>query len=61
MRIYLRWVAAWVLYWLGHTVSRLDCFDNDKLDRCWLPVCSRLMVWSNDIQGPSDFGPWRNL
>ena len=54
-----RWLLSWALYWLGDTVSRLDRWDVGWLIDLWMPVYQATMRWSSDIQGESEFGPWR--
>lgn len=54
----MRSTLAWALYWMGHAVSRLDRFDNERLCNCWYPVYNRLMNWSAAVQGPGPKGPW---
>jgi hypothetical protein len=57
---YVRWLAAWVLFWIGHAVSRLDRWDIGWLVGLWYPVYNRCMCWSSSIQGESSFGPWES-
>lgn len=48
-----RWLASWLLHWLGHLVSMPM--------RRWghlYPLYSRLMLWSLSIQGDAEQGPW---
>lgn len=51
----MRWLAAWVLFWVGDGVFRLT-----NLPRCdgLYPVYSRIMALSFAIQGDGA-GPWR--
>lgn len=58
MAKYARWLLAWSLFWIGDMVSRLDRWDVEWLIRLWMPIYQRCMVWSSNIQGESDFGPW---
>lgn len=52
---YARWLAAWVLFWLGHFASKLMHIPGLH----WFyPAYNRLMIWSSDIQA-EEFGPWR--
>ena len=62
---YIRWLLAWSLFWIGDVLSGLDRVDSEWLVSFWFPVYSccmvwsgRCMIWSSDIQGDSDFGPW---
>ena len=45
----MRFVAAWLLYGLGTAALAVG-----------LPYRSynRLMLWSSDVQGPGEAGPW---
>lgn len=61
---YQRW-ASWSLYWMGDVASRiLDLNANDDAYAelwCgfWYPIYNRLMLWSVDVQGETENGPWK--
>lgn len=55
---YFRWAIAWVLYWIGDLVSKMDRIDWEWLANIWYPVYNRCMYWSSNIQGSGHFGPW---
>lgn len=47
----MRWVMAWICFWIG-----------DAAHRCHLDALHyRMMIWSDAWQGDSDKGPWRPL
>lgn len=53
----MRKTLAWLLFYVGHVTSLIM-----KTTHCWLlyPIYNRFMLWSSDIQGLSDNGPWSN-
>ncbi len=55
---YVRWMAAWTLYWIGDAVSRPM---NSRLAFVLYPIYNHLMWWSTTVQGPGDFGPWKHV
>lgn len=62
---YQRW-ASWTLYWLGDkacNVMHLHANDDDRFAKQWVgfwyPVYNKLMLWSSDVQGETENGPWR--
>jgi hypothetical protein len=52
----MRRLLAWAVFLLGDAVSRV-MNSADWLGHLY-PAYSRLMQWSDTIQGPSDRGPW---
>lgn len=61
----MRWALSWGLYWAGDAISRLLALvpDLDYLLWEWAAGAlyrpyNRLMVWSSQVQGETDQGPW---
>jgi hypothetical protein len=55
---YMRWALAWMFFWIGDAVSRLDRWDIGWLIALWFPVYQYCMRWSHEVQ-VGEFGPWK--
>jgi hypothetical protein len=60
---YVRWLAAWTLFYIGDAVSKLLNVlpQSDRWEWLSVGICAiynRAMGWSHIVQGPGDFGPW---
>lgn len=51
----MRWLISWVLFWLGHFVSRT--FMRLDLPGAYLTY-NKLMIWSEAVQGDGP-GAWK--
>lgn len=55
----MRFIASWVLYWLGDLASKTMHWFNWTAFFLY-PVYNRLIGWSVDIQGEGN-GPWERV
>lgn len=55
---YARWSLAYLLYYAGHLVSKLMYW---RFGGWFYRGYNCLMIWSTEVQGPGEFGPWKSV
>lgn len=53
----MRWLLAWVLYWLGDMIERWND-DDRRFTAFGFNAYQRLMAWSDIVQSDGP-GPWK--